>query len=84
MRYGRGTPAFAVNLVGPTMHIANAPPGATANFLVAIGMHLDTEEVRNRLDARCAPAPSRPPWTTRTDCADTVVTAFERQPAIRM
>jgi G3E family GTPase len=51
MRYGRGTPTFTVNLVGPTIHIANAPPGAAANFLVAIGMHLDTEEVRARLGA---------------------------------
>lgn len=56
MRYGRTTPTFAVNLVGPTIHIANAPPGAAANFLVAIGMHLDTDEVRARLDAALRPA----------------------------
>jgi G3E family GTPase len=55
MQYGRGTPTFAVNLVGPTIHIANAPPGAAANFLVAIGMHLDAEEVRARLDAALRP-----------------------------
>jgi G3E family GTPase len=55
MRYGRATPTFAVNLVGPTIHIANAPPGVTANFLVAIGMHLDTKEVRARLDAALRP-----------------------------
>ncbi len=55
MRYGRATPTFAVNLVGPTIHIANAPRGATANFLVAIGMHLDTDEVRARLDAALRP-----------------------------
>jgi G3E family GTPase len=51
MRYGRATPTLAVNLVGPTIHIANAPRRATANFLVAIGMRLDTEDVRARLDA---------------------------------
>jgi G3E family GTPase len=55
MRYGRATPTFAVNLVGATIHIANAPPGATANFLVAIGTYLDTEEVRARLDAALRP-----------------------------
>jgi G3E family GTPase len=55
MRHGRATPTFAVNLVGPTIHIANAPPGVTANFLVAIGMHLDTDEVRARLDAALRP-----------------------------
>ena len=55
MRYGRATPTFAVNLVGPTIHIANAPRNATANFLVAIGMHLDTDEVRARLDAALRP-----------------------------
>ncbi len=56
MRYGRGTPTFAVNLVGPTIHIANAPPGVSPNFLVAIGMHLDTDEVRARLDAALRPS----------------------------
>ncbi|WP_428341497.1 CobW family GTP-binding protein [Mycobacterium sp.] len=55
MQYGRATSTLAVNLVGPTIHIANAPRGATANFLVAIGMHLDTEEVRARLDAALQP-----------------------------
>jgi G3E family GTPase len=55
MRYGRATPTFAVNLVGPTIHIANAPRRATANFLVAIGMRLDTEDVRARLDAALRP-----------------------------
>jgi G3E family GTPase len=60
MRYGRGTPAFVVNLVGPSVHIANAPPGATANFLVAIGMHLDTEDVRKRLDVALRPCTEAP------------------------
>lgn len=55
MRYGRGTSTFAVNLVGTTIHIANAPPGAAANFLVAIGMHLDTDEVAGRLEAALRP-----------------------------
>ena len=61
MRYGRTSPTFAVNLVGPTIHIANAPPAVTANFLVAIGIHLDTDEVRARLEAAvrpCADAPT--------------------------
>jgi G3E family GTPase len=55
MRYGRGMPAFAVDLVGPTVHIAHAPPNATPNFLVAIGMHLDTDEVRKRLESALRP-----------------------------
>jgi G3E family GTPase len=60
MRYGRATPTFAVNLVGPTIHIANAPRRATANFLVAIGMRLNTEDVRARLDAALRPC-RKPP-----------------------
>ncbi len=60
MRYGRGTPAFAVNLVGPTIHIANAPPGVAANFLVAIGMHLDSDDVRERLGAALRPGTEPP------------------------
>ncbi len=60
MRYGRGRPTFAVNLVGPTIHIANAPPEAAANFLVAIGIHLDTDDVHARLDAALRPTTEPP------------------------
>ncbi|BBY20301.1 CobW family GTP-binding protein [Mycobacterium stomatepiae] len=55
IRYGKGTPTFAVNLVGTVIHIAPAPPGAFANCLVAIGMGLDTDAVRARLDAALRP-----------------------------
>ncbi|OBA60544.1 cobalamin biosynthesis protein CobW [Mycobacterium sp. 1100029.7] len=55
MRYGKGAPTFAVNLVGSAIHIAPAPPGAFANCLVAIGPHLDTDAVRARLDAALRP-----------------------------
>jgi G3E family GTPase len=55
VRYGKGTPTFAVNLVGSAVHIATAPPGALANCLVAIGAHLDTDAVRDRLDTALRP-----------------------------
>jgi G3E family GTPase len=55
MRYGTAAPTFAVNLVGTAVDITTAPPGASANYLVAIGMHLDTEAVRGRLDAALRP-----------------------------
>ncbi len=55
MRYGRATPTFAINLVGTAIHIANAPPRASANCLVAIGMGLDTDAVRARLNAALRP-----------------------------
>jgi G3E family GTPase len=55
MRYGTAAPTFAVNLVGTAVDIATAPLGASANCLVAIGMHLDTEAVRGRLDAALRP-----------------------------
>lgn len=47
---------YVVNLVGGAIHIRKAPPGATANCLVAIGMHLDTHTVRARLDQALQPA----------------------------
>jgi len=56
MRYVTAAPTFAVNLVGTAVDITAAPPGASANCLVAIGMHLDTEAVRARLDAVLRPS----------------------------
>lgn len=47
---------YVVNLVGGAIHIRKAPPGATANCLVAIGMHLDIHTVRARLDHALRPA----------------------------
>lgn len=60
MRYGTATPAFAINVVGTAVDIAKAPPGATANCLVAIGMHLDTDDVRTRLDIALRPSTESP------------------------
>ncbi len=40
---------YVVNLVGTTIHLAKAPESASANYLVAIGMHLDPDDVRARL-----------------------------------
>jgi G3E family GTPase len=55
MRYRAATPTFAINLVGTAIHIANAPPGISANCLVAIGLRLDTDAVRARLNAALRP-----------------------------
>jgi G3E family GTPase len=55
MRYGKAAPTFAVNLVGTAVHIANAPPGASANCLVAIGIGLDINAVRKRLNTALCP-----------------------------
>ncbi|SOJ57562.1 Putative metal chaperone YciC [Mycobacterium simulans] len=56
MRYGKGTSTFAINLVGTAIHIATAPPGVSANCLVAIGMHLDSDAVRAQLDTALRPS----------------------------
>jgi len=56
MRYGTAAPTFAVNVVGTAIDIAKAPPGTSANCLVAIGMHLDTDAVRDRLGAALRPS----------------------------
>jgi hypothetical protein len=50
-----------VNLVGTSIHIANAAPRARANCLVAIGMHLDTDAVRDRLTAALRPTTESAP-----------------------
>ena len=49
---------YVVNLVGTTVHVAAAPERADANHLVAIGMHLDVEEVRARVGIALAPGSS--------------------------
>lgn len=46
---------YVVNLVGTDVHVAKAPAGADANNLVAIGMHLDVDDVRARLAAALTP-----------------------------
>ena len=56
MRYGTAAPTFVVNVVGTAIDIAKAPPKTSANCLVAIGMHLDTDAVRARLDAALRPS----------------------------
>jgi G3E family GTPase len=55
VRYRAVTRAYVVNLVGPSIHIATAEPTASQNCLVAIGMHLDTDDVRARLDEALRP-----------------------------
>ncbi len=49
VRYRSAARTYVANLVGPSIHIATAPATATPNSLVAIGMDLDTERVRDRL-----------------------------------
>ena len=49
VRYRSAVRTYVANLVGPAIHIATAPTTATPNSLVAIGMDLDTEHVRDCL-----------------------------------
>lgn len=60
MRYGAATSTFVINLVGSAIHIASAPPGVSANCLVAIGPSLDTDAVRARLNAALRPSTGSP------------------------
>ncbi|WP_235632164.1 CobW family GTP-binding protein [Mycolicibacterium rutilum] len=46
---------YVVNVVGPSVHVAAAPPAARVNSLVAIGTHLDTDDVRTRLTEALRP-----------------------------
>lgn len=49
VRYRSAVRTYVANLVGTAIHIATAPSTATPNSLVAIGMDLDSERVRDRL-----------------------------------
>ncbi|OHV03428.1 CobW family GTP-binding protein [Mycobacterium talmoniae] len=50
---------YLFNVVGTSVHVATAPAGAGASHLVAIGTHLDTEDVRARLEEALRPAPKK-------------------------
>ena len=52
---------YVANLVGRAIHIATAPTTATPNSLVAIGMDLDTERVRDLLDDVLGPGDGNAP-----------------------
>ncbi|MCH9640713.1 MAG: GTP-binding protein [Actinomycetia bacterium] len=55
VRYRASTRVYVVNVVGPSIHIAAAPAHLTPNCLVAIGMRLDVDDVREQLRAALAP-----------------------------
>lgn len=61
VRYRATTRAYSVNVVGPSIHVAAAPPRARANSLVAIGMHLDVDAVGKRLRDALLPFEGAPP-----------------------
>ncbi|MGE2721158.1 CobW family GTP-binding protein [Mycolicibacterium celeriflavum] len=58
VRYRERTRRYLVNVVGTSVHLANAPSSARvdgkANALVAIGTHLDVDDVRARLETAIA------------------------------
>lgn len=59
IRYRERARRYVVNVVGTSVHIATAPSPArvdgTTNALVAIGTHLDVDDVRARLGTAIAP-----------------------------
>jgi len=61
VRYRASTRHYTVNVVGPSVHIAVAPPRCTANSLVAIGMDLDVDDVRQRMRSALAPVADTTP-----------------------
>lgn len=61
VRYRAATRTYVVNVVGPSVHVAAAPPTTTANALVAIGMGLDVDDVRDRLRSALAPVTGAAP-----------------------
>lgn len=61
VRYRGTTRRYVVNVVGPSVHIAGAPDHASATCLVAIGMGLDVDDVRDRMSAALAPVAGAAP-----------------------
>ena len=58
VRYRATVRRYVVNLVGTSIHVAGAPPTAAAgvgNHLVAIGMHLEVDDVRTRIRSALQP-----------------------------
>lgn len=54
------TRRFAVNMVGPSVHIAAAPAKARTNGLVAIGTRFDIDAVQERMDDALRPSADPP------------------------
>ncbi|QLL10261.1 CobW family GTP-binding protein [Mycobacterium vicinigordonae] len=54
-QYGSSVRTYVVNLVGSAIHIGKAPPRASANCLVAIGMDVAVAAVRARLELAVQP-----------------------------
>lgn len=61
VRYRTSTRNYTVNVVGPSVHIAVAPPHCAANNLVAIGMALDADDVRARMRSALSPVTGTAP-----------------------
>lgn len=59
VRHRTAVHEYVVNMVGSASHIGKAPRGTMANCLVAIGMDLDIDGVRARLDRALQPASGR-------------------------
>jgi G3E family GTPase len=56
VRQRSSTPAYVVNVVGPSVHIVRARSGPQTTVLVAIGTHFDADEVRSRLTSALSPS----------------------------
>ncbi|KUH82242.1 MULTISPECIES: GTP-binding protein [unclassified Mycobacterium] len=60
VRYRDRVRSYVVNVVGTSVHIAAAPSSARANSLVAIGTHIDADDVRARVEAALRPHDGAP------------------------
>lgn len=61
VRYRDRIRRYVVNVVGTSVHIATAPRLAEANNLVAIGTHIDVDDVRGRVETALRPHEGPPP-----------------------
>lgn len=60
VRHRSAARRYAVNVVGSAVHITRASSRGAGSTLVAIGMHLDTDQVRGRLEVALRNTPGQP------------------------
>jgi G3E family GTPase len=60
VRYRARVRHYVVNVVGTSIHVMTAPPRSRGNNLVAIGTHLDVDDVRRRLKLALAASDEQP------------------------
>ena len=60
IRHRSASRGYVVNVVGHSVHLTRASPRVSSNCLVAIGLHVDIDDVRSRLTDVLSPVATSP------------------------